>query len=302
LKQGHGITVSSVLGIIGFPIGHSISPKFQQAALDYYGIDGTYQAWEVAPQQVEDFVRSLRRPDVLGINVTVPHKQAVIPSLDEVDQWATEAGAVNTIVHRDGRLTGHNTDGYGFLRALREAGGFEPQGRRVLVLGAGGAARGVVLALVREGISQLIVANRTLARAEALVQLARGKGVVGQAIPLGWNELALAAVHSDLIVNCTTIGMTHGPDAQGSPLLLHQIPPTALVYDLVYNPLETPLLREAARAGAGVLGGIQMLVYQGAASFEMWTGKPAPIEVMLKAAKHAMASLSVGENHQGTSD
>jgi shikimate dehydrogenase len=283
--------VSSVLGIIGAPIGHSISPKFQQAALDYYGIDGTYQAWEVAPPRVEDFIRSLRRPEVLGINVTVPHKRAVIPVLDNVDQWATEAGAVNTIVHRDGRLSGHNTDGYGFLRALREAGGFEPQGRRVLVLGAGGAARGVVLALIGEGIGQLIVANRTLARAEALIQLARARGVVGQAIPLSWNELSLAAVQSDLIINCTTIGMTHGPDAKGTPLLLHQIPPTALVYDLVYNPLETPLLREAARAGAGVLGGIHMLVYQGAASFEMWTGKPAPVEVMLNAATQAMGGI-----------
>ena len=283
--------MSSVLGIIGAPIGHSISPKFQQAALDYYGIDGTYQAWEVAPPRVEDFIRSLRRPEVLGINVTVPHKRAVIPVLDDVDQWATEAGAVNTIVHRDGRLSGHNTDGYGFLRALREAGGFEPRGRRVLVLGAGGAARGVVLALIGEGIGQLIVANRTLARAEALIQLARARGVVGQAIPLSWNELSLAAVQSDLIINCTTIGMTHGPDAKGTPLLLHQIPPTALVYDLVYNPLETPLLREAARAGAGVLGGIHMLVYQGAASFEMWTGKPAPVEVMLNAATQAMGGI-----------
>ena len=280
--------MSSVLGIIGFPIGHSISPKFQQAALDYCGIHATYEAWEVAPPEVPAFIQSLRRPDVLGINVTVPHKQAVIPCLDEVDQWATEAGAVNTIVNRDGRLTGHNTDGYGFLRALREVGGFEPKGRRVLVLGAGGAARGVVLALIREGISQLIVANRTVPRAEALVQLAAQRGVAGQAIPLGWNELALAAVHSDLIVNCTTIGMAHSPDAGGTPLLMNQIPPAALVYDLVYNPLQTPLLREAARAGAGVLGGIQMLVYQGAASFEMWTGRPAPVDVMLKAAMRAM--------------
>jgi shikimate dehydrogenase len=206
-----------------------------------------------------------------------------------VDQWATEAGAVNTIVHREGRLTGHNTDSYGFLRALREAGGFEPAGRRVLVLGAGGAARGVALALIREGISQLLVANRTVSRAEPLVRLARERGVAGQALPLAWNELSLAAVQSDLIVNCTTIGMAHGPDPQGTPLLRHQIPPTSLVYDLVYNPLETPLLRAAARAGAGVLGGIQMLVYQGAASFELWTGKPAPVEVMLQAATRAMA-------------
>ena len=284
--------MSKVLGIIGFPIGHSISPMFQQAALDYCGLDATYQAWEVPPQQVGEFIRGLRSPGTLGINVTVPHKEAVIPHLDEVDDWAAEAGAVNTIVNREGRLSGHNTDGYGFLRALREGGNFNPGGRRVLVLGAGGAARGVVLALLREGVGELIIANRTLPRAERLVRLAQDRGVKSQVIPLSWHELALAAVQAELIVNCTTIGMAHGPDPMGAPLLRHQIPPTALVYDLVYNPLETPLLREATRAGAGVLGGIQMLVYQGAASFEMWTGQPAPVSVMLAAATRAMEEIS----------
>ena len=288
--------MSSELGIIGFPIGHSISPVFQQAALDHYHIDATYQAWEVSPEQVGEFVQALRRPEVLGINVTVPHKESVIPYLDEVDDWATEAGAVNTIVNRNGRLTGHNTDGYGFLQGLKDGANFEPAGQRVLVLGAGGAARGVVQALLREGISQLLVANRTLPRAEPLVRLAQARGVPAQAIPLSWNELSLAAVASDLIVNCTTLGMTHGPNPTVAPLMMYQIPPTSLVYDLVYNPLETPLLREAARAGAGILGGIQMLVHQGAASFEMWTGNPAPVPVMLEAAAKAMAARSQGQD------
>ena len=286
--------MSNELGIIGYPIGHSISPVFQQAALDHCGIDATYQAWEVAPDEVAGFVQSLRRPGLLGINVTIPHKEAVIPHLDEVDDWAAEAGAVNTIVNRDGRLTGHNTDGTGFLRALREGGQFEPAGGNVLVLGAGGAARGVVLALLGEGIAQLVVANRTRQRAEALVRLAGSRGVPAQAISLDWNDLSLGAVQSGLIVNCTTLGMTHGPAAAATPLLMNQIPPTCLVYDLVYNPLETPLLREAARAGAGVLGGIQMLVYQGGASFEMWTGQPAPVPVMLEAAARAMSASDPG--------
>ena len=288
--------MSSELGIIGFPIGHSISPVFQQAALDHCGIDATYQAREVAPEQVGQFIQGLRESGYLGINVTLPHKEVVIPHLDEVDEWATEAGAVNTIVNQDGRLTGHNTDGYGFLQGLKYGGNFEPRGRRVLLLGAGGAARGVVLALAREGVQEIVVANRTLARAEALVRVAQGRGVSSQAIPLEWNELSLAAVQADLIVNCTTLGMTHGPDASASPLLRHQIPPTALVYDLVYNPLETALLREAAHAGAGTLGGIQMLVHQGAASFEMWTGQPAPVEVMLAAAVEAMRARAQTES------
>ncbi len=282
--------MDSRIGIIGYPIGHSISPLFQQAALDHAGIDASYLAWEVKPEEVAEFVAGLREPGVLGINVTLPHKEAVIPHLDEVDQWASTAGAVNTIVNREGRLTGHNTDGLGFLRALLEVNGFAPLGRRVLVLGAGGAARGVVLALVREGVSHLTVANRTLSRAERLVQIAQDGGVRSLAISLAGSALDGEAASADLIVNCTTLGMSHGPDEQGTPLNWKQIPPTALVNDLVYNPLETPLLRAAAQAEAQVLGGIHMLVYQGAASFEMWTGQRAPVEVMLEAASRAMQS------------
>ena len=282
--------MNTSLGIIGYPIGHSISPRFQQAALDFCGIDAEYRAYPVAPEDVGRFVAGLRQPGILGINVTVPHKEAVIPFLDEIDDWATEAGAVNTIVNRQGRLTGHNTDGYGFLRALQQGGSFQPRGRRTLILGAGGAARGVVLALAREGVGHLTIANRTPERAESLAQLARGRGITAQAIPLSGADLTEAAASAELIVNCTTIGMTHGPGAADSPLPRQAIPVTALVYDLVYNPLETRLLRDAAQIGAATLGGIQMLVYQGAASFELWHEQPAPVAVMLEAATRAMQS------------
>ena len=284
--------MTASLGIIGFPIKHSISPVFQQAALDYLGIDATYQSWEVAPEAVGEFIGCLRDPNMLGINVTVPHKEAVIPYLDEVDDWATQAGAVNTIVNRGEHLTGHNTDGPGFLKALHEVGGFDPRGRRVLVLGAGGAARGVVLALLREGVDRLTIANRTVERAQRLAQLAHGQEVTAQAIPLAGKELAAEAAQAELIVNCTSMGMAHGPDPAGTRLSWQQIRRVALVYDLVYNPLETPLLRAAARGGAHTLGGIHMLVYQGAASFELWTGRPAPVEVMRSAALRAMAKLT----------
>jgi shikimate dehydrogenase len=282
--------MTNKLGIMGFPIGHSISPLFQQAALDYYGLNATYQAWEVEPAGVAEFVRGLRSPEVLGVNVTVPHKEAVIPHLDEVDDWATSAGAVNTIVNRGGRLTGHNTDGTGFLQALRDVSNFDPRGRRVLVLGAGGAARGVVLALIRHGVGHLTVANRTVGRAQQLSQMALDDGLDAKAIPLEGESLSAAAASVELIVNSTTIGMVHGPDEIGTTLSSEQIPSTALVNDLVYNPLETPLMREAAKAGASTLSGIHMLVYQGAASFEMWTGREAPVKVMLEAAMQAMAA------------
>ena len=278
------------LGIIGYPIGHSISPIFQQAGLDHLGIDATYEKWEVTPVGVGEFVAGLRAPGSLGINVTVPHKQAVIPFLDEVDEWATAAGAVNTIVNRDGRLTGHNTDGPGFLRALLEETGYSPEGTRTLILGAGGAARGILLALARGGVDSIVIANRTLERAATLAQLASENGVKSESIPLYTDALTQAAATADLIVNCTTVGMSHGPDEHGSPLAAAQIPASAIVNDLVYNPMETPLLREAAAAEATTLGGLHMLVYQGVLSFQMWTGRDAPVAVMLEAAKIEMAS------------
>ena len=274
------------LGIIGHPIGHSISPVFQQAALDAIGFDGTYQPWDVAPGDVGEFVAGLREPGTLGINVTVPHKEAVIPFLDRVDDWASTAGAVNTIVNRDGYLAGYNTDGIGFLRALREGAGFEPRGRDVLVLGAGGSARGVVYALARVGVAQIFIANRTVGRAEALAAVAIDTGAASEVLSL--SDAPGAAREVALIVNCTSMGMVHGPDEHGTPLSASDIPSSVLVNDLVYNPLETPLLREAAKAGAATLGGIQMLVYQGAASFEMWTQQDAPVAVMLEAATAAM--------------
>jgi shikimate dehydrogenase len=276
------------LGIIGYPIGHSISPIFQQAALDALGIDAIYEKWEVTPEGVGDFVNGLRAPDSWGINITLPHKQAVIPLLDEVDEWATAAGAVNTIVNHDGRLTGHNTDGPGFLRALQVETGYDPKGTRALILGAGGAARGILLALARGGVDSLVIANRTMERAETLAKLAVENGVKSEAIPIAGNVLIKAAASADLIVNCTSVGMFHGPDEQGTPLTAAQIPASAIVNDVVYTPLETPLLMEAAAAGATALGGLHMLVYQGVLSFQMWTGQEAPADVMLAAATKEM--------------
>lgn len=297
------MSIATALGIIGYPIGHSISPAFQQAALDHLGIAAEYRAYAVPSDRVGAFVRGLRVSGVIGINVTVPHKEAVMPHLDEIDDWATEAGAVNTIVNRDGRLLGYNTDGYGFLRALRASGNFEPAGKRVLVLGAGGSARGVVQALLRANIGHLSIANRTPARADTLAQLSTQRATPAVAMgldPAGPDaaNLSAAVADADLIVNCTALGMRHGPDETASPLAGQRIPPHSLVYDLVYNPLRTPLLRQAANAGAATLGGIAMLVYQGAASFERWFGRPAPVDIMMDAATAAMRERESSGNPQ----
>lgn len=271
------------VGIIGYPIGHSLSPVLQQVAFDHHGFEATYQAWGVVPADVPEFVRGLRQAGTLGCNVTVPHKETVIASLDAVDPWASRAGAVNTIVNRNGKLEGYNTDGIGFLRALREDAGLTPADKRVLVLGAGGAAKGVCLALAVESVASITIINRTLERAENLASLLQGHGV--SVCAMGPEDPALVGAigTADIIVNCTTLGMAHGPSEESSPLSREQLPRNGLVYDLVYNPPVTPLLREATRAGVPTIGGLPMLVYQGAASFELWTGLDAPVSLMTKA-------------------
>ena len=275
--------------LLGHPVSHSVSPAFQQAALDSCSIDGAYTALDIPPSELPTAVRSLRDPDVLGANVTVPHKEAVFPLLDSVSEEARLIGAVNTIHNRDGALEGHNTDARGFLSALREEAGFEPRGRAVLILGAGGSARAVAVALAGEGVSSIVIANRTVERAAVLANLVRTLGVTAQAIALGPVKIREAG-QFDLVVNCTSLGMAGGPGPTETPISADLIPPDALVCDLVYNPRETPLLREAASAGARSLGGLPMLVYQGAASFEIWTGVAAPAQVMFAAAEAALAA------------
>lgn len=279
--------MASLVGLIGYPLGHAISPQFQQAAFDYYNLDVRYVLWEVEPARLPEVVGGLRSSAKLGANVTVPHKEAVLPLVDELDDLARRVGAVNTIVNRGGVLAGHNTDAEGFLQALRQERGFEPVGKRAVILGAGGAARAVAFALVEAGVKSLTISNRNPERAERLVS-----ALGPSAVALPWDEKALARAiaEDDLIVNCTSIGMRHSPTEGQSPLEAKLIPRGALVFDIVYNPLETPLLIEAKKAGARTLGGLSMLVYQGAASFQLWTGREAPLEVMFEAARVTLST------------
>ena len=273
-------------GIIGYPLGHSVSPAFQQAAFDHHGLDVRFEVWETPPDALREVVTGLRAPDALGASVTVPHKAAVIPLLDRLSEPARRVGAVNLIVNRDGLLEGHNTDTTGFLRALREDGAFDPAGKRVLLLGSGGAARAVAHILLDQGVAALTIANRTPERARQLAN-DLGDGAALSAVSLEPSELAVDGGWH-LIVNCTTLGMRHSDGEKRSPIPSASIPSGALVYDLVYNPQETPLLREAKRAGARTLGGLPMLIYQGAEAVQLWTGKEAPLTVMFQAARRAL--------------
>ena len=281
--------MTSLLGIIGHPLGHSLSPVFQQAALDHLGIDATYEAWDTPPERLAERVRSLRATPYLGTNVTVPHKEAVARMVDRLHGPAERMGAVNTIVRRDGALHGYNTDVEGFLRSLREDGRFDPKGQCCVVLGAGGSARAVAYALATSGAASILILNRTLERAQELARSLQGSGTRVEAI-----ETAVGArsprplVACALIVNCTSLGMKGGPAPNESPLAANQIPEGTLVVDLVYSPPVTPLLRQAKQAGAGALGGLPMLIYQGAASFALWTGRDAPVDVMFQAVRKAL--------------
>ena len=287
-----GLRMSQEIGLFGYPLAHSISPAFQQAALDYYSLPVRYYAWPTPPEALYYEVCKLRDDKYLGANVTIPHKEQVLGLLDGVDGLAGAVGAVNTIVKKDRDLIGYNTDVCGIVRSLREKAGFEPEGKSMLLLGAGGAARAAAFGMASEGIASLTIANRTKERASGLADEVRGSIGRVRAISMEEATLAEASAEADLIVNATSVGMDHG-DAQGrTPLYSELIPPGVLVFDMVYTPSETPLLLEARKAGAHTLGGLWMLIYQGAASFELWTGRKAPLEVMFRAGEDALSAQS----------
>jgi len=292
--------MSKYIGLIGYPLKHSVSPYFQQAALDYYRLDVRYEAWETTPAELPDIVKNLRKPQNLGANVTVPYKETVLPLLDGVDDLANTIGAVNTIVKKEDKLVGANTDAYGFVEALDKERHFDSRGKKVVMLGAGGVARAVSFVLLQRKIASLAITDGIFERASALAEdlvghsgraSSESKDSGPSISAFEWQNLdsARTLAGCDLIVHCTTIGMKDSPQERQSPLRLEVIPRGILVYDVVYNPGLTPLLRLAQQAGANTLGGLPMLVYQGAASFKLWTGKEAPVDIMLKRAKEMLA-------------
>lgn len=272
------------MGVIGDPVAHSLSPALQQPALDALGVPARYELWSTPAPELPERIAGLRAPDVLGANVTVPHKLAVMDYIDEVSTTARQAGAVNTIINREGRLLGDNTDVPGFAAALREVEP-EPASRRALILGAGGAARAVALALGDLGLLEIVIANRSRERAALLA---------GDLAPLPLTTVDLRD-HSlrpvlprvTLLVNATSLGWHAGE----TPLpldLLGSLPDNALVVDLTYR--DTDLLRAARARGLATLDGLPMLVHQGARALELWIGQPAPLAVMREAAEAARAA------------
>lgn len=266
-------------GIIGHPVAHSLSPVFQEAAFEHCGLDVRYERWDTPAETLEARVASLRGADVLGANVTIPHKEAVIPFLDELGGLSARVGAVNTVVNREGRLFGFNTDGPGFVAALKNEVAFDPSGKTVLLLGAGGAARGIAFALGEAQAAQVSIWNRSPERAYRLLAELSAAGVRAdwQAAPAAWGY--------DCIVNCTSVGMEGTGTEAESPCDFIRAKREALAVDIVYKPEITTFLADAKERGLRTLGGLPMLIYQGALAFELWTGVPAPVDVMFEAAR-----------------
>lgn len=269
------------VGLIGDPVAHSISPAMQQPAFDALGIAATYELWQTSAAELAARIASLREPGTLGANVTVPHKLAVMEYLDEVSTLARRAGAVNTIVSQNGRLSGDNTDVYGFATMLREACA-DVGAREAVVLGAGGAARAIVLALEQMGVRSITVANRGLERAEKLAtELAPARiDLVG----LGDAAFAHFLARCGILINATSLGW-HPGEVPLDPALLEVLPEAAVVIDLTYR--DTDLLRSARSCGLEALDGLAMLVHQGARALELWTGREPPLQIMMEAARRA---------------
>ncbi len=277
-----------VVGVIGHPVAHSASPQMHNAAFRVLDMDWIYVAFDVRPGEVKEALDGIRALGMRGVNVTVPHKGEAFASVDERTPEASAIGAVNTVVVEEGRLVGHNTDVYGFREALKVAG-FYPLSGKAVLLGAGGAARAVAYALgTADGVEEVVILNRTLGRAERLAEEMEGK--TGRRFlpgPLTEEALEEALEGAGLLVNATSVGMH--PDVDASPLPSPDVlRPGLSVYDLVYVPPRTKLMRQAEERGAKAVGGLDMLVYQGARAFRLWTGIDPPVEVMRKALKEAL--------------
>ena len=262
--------------LIGHPVAHSLSGAMQQAAFDELGIDARYELWDKPPIELADAVGDLRTDEFLGANVTIPHKERVVPMVDRLTEEASATGAVNTITREGKRLVGHNTDVAGFKVAIDKLVGRQKMPKQAVILGAGGGARAVVYGLIREGFQRVIVFNRHLHRAEGLVKHFARTAAHMELRAMPWHESIIESeiAKTKVLINATSIGLTNDM----SPVPAEVLHDELLVLDLIYA--KTRLLRDAQAASAATLDGELMLLHQGAATFTLWTGQPAPLDLM----------------------
>ncbi len=278
--------MTSVLGIVGHPLDHSVSVPMHMSAIFTLGIDYVYMSFDILPGNVAHAVVQFKKEHIKGFNVTIPYKEIIMPYLDGVDEYASRVGAVNTVNNENGRLKGYNTDGTGYVKSLREQTGLDPRGKKVLMIGAGGAAKAVAFSLLEAGVQTIIIANRTPERAESLCRHLKiyFSGASSQCIGMpDINTIDHKAIN--LVINTTSLGMKGAGDID---IDLTDFENDTVVSDIVYNPLETPLLKRAGQAGLKTHDGAGMLVYQGAESFRIWTGVQPPVDVMRQAVLRAL--------------
>lgn len=269
---------TKIVGLIGYPVAHTFSPKMHNGCFAKLGLNWIYLPFSVPPENLEQALKGLRAiENVKGVNVTIPHKQEVIKYLDDLTKEASLIRAVNTISFSKGRAIGDNTDGKGFIAALSDEG-FSPKGKDVVLLGAGGAGRAIAVSLAKEKVSRITLVDLSINRAEGLASQIENSFSQVKARATELKEITLK--EADLLVNATPIGTRNEDPLLISPSLLHQ---KLFVYDLIYNPAQTLLLKESAKRGARTANGLWMLIHQAALSFKIWTGKEAPIKVMKEA-------------------
>ncbi len=274
---------TKLCGLIGDPVEHTMSPVMHNAAFKKMGLDYLYVPFRVKKEELANAVEGMKALNIKGLNVTIPHKVAIIPFLDELDHLAERLGAVNTIVNNDGILTGYNTDASGFLQALLEDG-VEPREKTIVILGAGGASRAVSFALAERG-AHLVILNRLLELDWAEELAGRISKIFErevEALELNRENLTGVLREADILVNATSVGMT--PNINETPVLSDLLKSSLIVVDVVYNPIKTRLQKEAEAAGAKTISGLDMLVWQGALAFEKWTGVRPPVELMKEVA------------------
>ena len=273
--------------VIGDPIEHSLSPTMHNSAFQHFSLNMVFLAFRVTPDQLEHAIKGVRALGIRGLNVTMPHKNSVTMFLDEADASVRFLHACNTILNQDGRLRGFNTDGVGAIRALKNSG-VELTGKKVLLLGAGGAAKAIAFALIRE-VEELHILNRDPAKARELMSLLEPWGkkiLVGELQP---KRTFQEMQNSDLLVNATSAGMA--PNVHETLVEPGWLKPGLSVMDIVYNPIETKLIRDAKAADCKTVNGVEMLLYQGAASFEIWMGTKAPVDVMRTALLEKLSNV-----------
>jgi len=276
---------TKVVCIIGNPIHHSLSPLMHNAAFEEKKLNFVYVPFEVKEKDFRKAIDSIRYLGLAGANITIPYKEKALEQMDELTEQARLIGAVNTVVNHDGKLIGDNTDGTGFMQSLEENVDFKPKGKNIFILGAGGAARSITIALAKAGVQKIIISNRTAQRAYALSSYCQQNfpHIHFQVVPLEKNAIAKSFCEIDLFINSSSLGMD---DKNLIDLPFSHLPKHCIVYDIVYKPLFTKILCDAMNLGLPIINGLEMLVHQGALSFKLWTQCEAPVRTMKEALKN----------------